>query len=1149
MTFKYLVLVFGIIFLFGSVSAFDTYINNTNIFVDGSVGIGTNSPSSMFHVVGDARIEGDTRVLNSDFIVNKDLTIGYENLTHGKLRFDDSTERLQFSNDNGSNWIDFTELNKAGISWTPRSNPVDADWHSVVYGNGLFVATAYSGPSVNLIMTSPDGVTWTERASPVYHAWRSVTYGDGLFVTVSYTGTGSRAMTSPDGVTWTTRSTPADYSWRSVTYGNGTFVAVSSSGTGNRVMTSSDGISWTLRNTPVDNDWYSVTYGDGLFVATSISGTGNRVMTSPDGITWTSRSTPVDNDWYSVTYGNGLFVAVSSDGTGDRVMTSPDGINWTIRSTPIDNSWRSVAYGSGLFVAVSSDGTGDRVMTSPDGITWTSRSTPLDNSWRSVAYGNGLFVAVANSGTGNRVMTSGTFISGGVETSSSVWDKDGSDVSYVGGNVGVGTSSPSSMFHVVGNSTFAGALIPGSNNTYSLGSPSMQWKDLYVSNGTVYIGGFGLSSDEGSLKWDGGHVAHEGKHWNNSGNNVTADYFFGDGSQLTGISGGLWTNSSGDITYNGDVGIGESNVTSKLHVSLDQGNQSWSPIDTIATFEDDAFAFIDIVGDSVAGIKFSDNEEHAVGGVHYDHAENLLSFISDGGEKVWIDTNGRVGIGTSTPSHALNVVGDLNVTGTSYLGDVTLTSDGIVGIGTNSPDSTLDVRPFNSSTIALSVTSPTDQNSFTIWNNARNAIYLNINENGDVSFQPTNKVTFSAGKSVGIGDSTPDSLLDVHSSSSAAGIDITSLGTDTDATLSFELTDGSASFTVGVDDSDDDKFKISTTALGANDRFVIDSSGNVGIGTDNPETKLVVQDSDSGANASATDHANLLVESSGSSGITIGSGSSHMGGLVFGDSNNVEAGYVKYSHINNMMYFGNNNSNSLVIDSNGKIGIGTSIPTGALTVKGSGGISSPATSGSTQTGHIARFYGASPSSATLDIGIGNAGTAWIQATDVGDLAGSYKMSLNPNGGNVGIGTDNPGYKLQVSDSSASQVLSVIDSSNQCQFGVDGAGWTASCSSDERLKDNIASALPILDRLMGLRVRSYDWISSGESDVGLIAQEYGEVFPERVSVGDDGYLQIDTVTDMDLLRGLQELNAKVENLENENDLLKEIICEELGRMCG
>jgi len=265
-----------------------------------------------------------------------------------------------------ADWYSSIGMQFGGTYWTLRTTPADNGWHSVCYGNGLFVAVANSGTG-NRVMTSPDGINWTLRTTPADNNWRSVCYGNGLFVAVADTGTGNRVMTSPDGINWTLRTTPADNQWRSVCYGNGLFVAVACSGTGNRVMTSPNGINWTLRTTPADNNWLSVCYGNGLFVAVANSGTGNRVMTSPDGINWTLRTTPADNQWYSVCYGNGLFVAVAYTGTGNRVMTSPDGINWTLRTTPADNNWLSVCYGNGLFVAVASSGTGNRVMTSPDG--------------------------------------------------------------------------------------------------------------------------------------------------------------------------------------------------------------------------------------------------------------------------------------------------------------------------------------------------------------------------------------------------------------------------------------------------------------------------------------------------------------------------------------------------------------------------------------------------------------------------------------------------------------------------------------------------------------------------------------------------------------------------------------------------------------
>jgi len=295
---------------------------------------------------------------------------------------------------------------QAGISWVSQTSAADNNWRSVTYGNGLFVAVAFSGTG-NRVMTSPDGITWTIRTSAADYSWTSVTYGNGLFVATCTIGAGGQqVMTSPDGITWTLRAVPANLFWCAVTYGNGLFVAVASNGTGNGVMTSPDGITWTIRTSAANNQWFAVTYGGGLFVAVAGSGTGNRVMTSPDGITWTIRISPADNTWYTVTYGVGLFVALSNTGTGNRIMTSPDGITWTIRTSPANYSWSGIVYGGGLFVGVAATSVTNSVMTSPDGITWTLRTAATTNGWNAIAYGGSTMVAVGQTGTGNRVMTS-----------------------------------------------------------------------------------------------------------------------------------------------------------------------------------------------------------------------------------------------------------------------------------------------------------------------------------------------------------------------------------------------------------------------------------------------------------------------------------------------------------------------------------------------------------------------------------------------------------------------------------------------------------------------------------------------------------------------------------------------------------------------
>ena len=73
-----------------------------------------------------------------------------------------------------------------------------------------------------------------------------------------------------------------------------------------------------------------------------------------------------------------------------------------------------------------------------------------------------------------------------------------------------------------------------------------------------------------------------------------------------------------------------------------------------------------------------------------------------------------------------------------------------------------------------------------------------------------------------------DTSLTLGGAGSTTGLIVNNTATDGDPFLAFALS-GTATFTMGVDDGDSDKFKIGTTAIGTNTRFSIDSSGNVSI--------------------------------------------------------------------------------------------------------------------------------------------------------------------------------------------------------------------------------------------------------------------------------------------------------------------------------
>jgi hypothetical protein len=47
---------------------------------------------------------------------------------------------------------------------------------------------------------------------------------------------------------------------------------------------------------------------------------------------------------------------------------------------------------------------------------------------------------------------------------------------------------------------YAGDIIPSTDNTYNLGTPEKRWKDIFVTEGSIYIGDVKLSNDSGVLK-------------------------------------------------------------------------------------------------------------------------------------------------------------------------------------------------------------------------------------------------------------------------------------------------------------------------------------------------------------------------------------------------------------------------------------------------------------------------------------------------------------------------------------------------------------------------------------------------------------------------------------------------------------------------
>ena len=86
------------------------------------------------------------------------------------------------------------------------------------------------------------------------------------------------------------------------------------------------------------------------------------------------------------------------------------------------------------------------------------------------------------------------------------------------------------------------------------------------------------------------------------------------------------------------------------------------------------------------------------------------------------------------------------------------------------------------------------------------------------------------------------------------------------------------------------------------------------------------------------------------------------------------------------------------------------------------------------------------------------------------------------------------------------------------------------SSDATLKTNIGTLTNYWETLDALRPVSFDWISSGKKDLGLLAQDVQSVMPESVTTTNDGTLAISSSGIIaNLVAAVKDLKQQVEEL--------------------
>lgn len=283
-------------------------------------------------------------------------------------------------------------------------------------------------------------------------------------------------------------------------------------------------------------------------------------------------------------------------------------------------------------------------------------------------------------------------------------------------------------------------------------------------------------------------------------------------------------------------------------------------------------------------------------------------------------------------------------------------------------------------------------------------------------------------------------------------------------------------------------------------------------------------------------------------------------------------------------------ANGLIVQF-GNTGLGTVSPSNILHVVGTNAV--PATSGGAANG--ATRIGASGTGIITDFGTYGGGTpySWIQSRYYNDYATNYILALNPNGGNVGIGTAAPSYKLQSNgDIYANGGWFRVSGSSGLYFESYGGGWhmsdstwirsygskpvymsngldtgTASgigCSgglggsymlqvcgaagvgaaafyytSDRSLKEHIAPLSGALEKVKKLQGVSFDWKEGGTRNIGVIAQDVERVYPELVNTDKKTGLKSVEYGNLvaPLIEAIKEQQIQIDALKKEVDALK------------
>jgi len=425
---------------------------------------------------------------------------------------------------------------------------------------------------------------------------------------------------------------------------------------------------------------------------------------------------------------------------------------------------------------------------------------------------------------------------------------------------------------------------------------------------------------------------------------------------------------------------------------------------------------------------------------------------------------------------------------------------------------------------------------------------------------------------VGIGTTNPDRNLDIRHSKTGGGIEIDRSDSNIWSGLVYE-NDGDEKWFIGMQE-DSNNLLLKNDDAGPS-IVIEDDTGNVGIGTTTPTSKLEVKGGDFtvtgkvGIGTTGPDRNLDIRHSNSGGGIEIDRTANNIWSGIVYENNGAENWFIGLQADSDDLLFKDNAAGvSMVIeDGTGNVGIGTTSPTSKLHVEGTievdqtiqaedaGGLEFATDEGTTRlkiadNGNVG-IGTTSPQwplhivwpSNNSGIRLDNSSGAQVKvyATSVGEIGtvNSTPLSISTNNssriyidnvGHVGIGDTLPAYRLELPNIASTE--------------GQGRANAWSTYSSRRWKTNIRPIENALEKVKALRGVSFDWKADGTHDVGMIAEEVGEVIPEVVGYEENGEdaaaLDYGRLVAL-LIEAIKEQQQKIGVLEEavaQNELLKQ-----------